>query len=62
MILSAIYLAGGGHVKTEFDMFRKDDSDVGEHFHCVADFLNLKNRSPTSQTCHQQTVSNIRHQ
>ena len=30
---------------------------VGDFFRCVGDFLNVLNRSPTSQTCHQHTWS-----
>ena len=37
--------------------------DVGDFFRYVSDFLNVLNRSPISQTCHQHNlVSNIRHQ
>ena len=33
------------------------DSDVGDFFRYVGDFFNVLNRSPTSQTCHQQIWS-----
>ena len=33
------------------------DSDVGDFFSYVGDFLNVLNRSPTSQTCHQHIWS-----
>ena len=43
-ILYAIYLAGGGHVKTEFDIFQKGESDVDDNFRRrLSQFLNFLN-------------------